>query len=104
LEEGEQRLVSVEANLQGKGKRRRRTDTRKRRSGRGGSGQGWLRAVVLAVTVEGEGGLCAAERGKWLAAVVKENGVGQGSSLNGEGLAGFVSLVSAGEGKSEGEL
>jgi hypothetical protein len=47
-----------------KSRRRRRTDTRKRRSGRGGSGQGWLRAVVLAVTVEGEAGLCAAERGK----------------------------------------
>jgi len=73
-------------------------------SGHGGSGQGWLRAVVLAVTVEGEASLCAAKRGKWLAAVVKENGGGQGSSLSGEGLAGFVSLVLAGEGKSEGEL
>ena len=36
-----------------------------------GSGRGWLQAVVLAVTIEGEGGLCAAERGKWLVAVVK---------------------------------
>ena len=73
-------------------------------SGHDGSGQGWLRAVVLAVTVKGEASLCAAKRGKWLAAVVKENGGGQGSSLSGEGLAGFVSLVLAGEGKSEGEL
>jgi len=40
-------------------------------SGHGGSGRGWLRAVVLAVTVEGEAGLCAVERRKWLAAVVK---------------------------------
>jgi hypothetical protein len=31
-------------------------------SGHGGSGRGWLRAVVLAVTVEGEAGLCAVER------------------------------------------
>jgi hypothetical protein len=34
-------------------------------SGHGGSGQGWLRAVVLVVTVEGEASLCTAKRGKW---------------------------------------
>jgi hypothetical protein len=33
-------------------------------SGHDGSGRGWLRAVVLVVTIEGEGGLCATERGK----------------------------------------
>jgi hypothetical protein len=40
-------------------------------SGHRGNGRGWLRAVVLAVTVEGEAGMCAAERGKWVAAMVK---------------------------------
>ena len=36
-----------------------------------GSKRGWLLAVVLAVTVKGEAGLCAAERGKWMPVVVK---------------------------------